>query len=141
MHPLPVHHLPQGQQLFVDDIQISAGSAHAGYPMMYGSYPMANPLVTYLRSTDFGWGIYHELGHNNQMNTWKSVYGSESTNNLFSIYVQEKLFGMSRIVVDGRFTKTINVLNDPAVTDKWSGVDVWGKIVFMDQIRLRLSRI
>lgn len=132
----PVHLLPDGQQRFVNDIQITAGAAHSGYPMMFGNFSMADPDVLYLRSSDTTWGICHELGHNNQMGSWKSVYGIESTNNMFSVYFQETFFGMSRLIVDDRYAKAISVLNDSEVTDKWSEAGIWGKIVFMDQIRL-----
>ena len=134
--PLSYHQLPQGQHRFVNDIQISAGAAHSGFPMMFGDYPMADPMKTFLRSTDMTWGNSHELGHNNQMGAWASVYGIESTNNIFVLYTQEKLFGVSRIVEDDRYTKAMAVLNDPGSTDKWTDVGIWGKIVFLDQIRL-----
>ncbi len=85
-------------------------------------------------------GALPRLGHNNQM-SWSYAYGSESTNNLFCLNVQEQLFGMSRLIEDNRYAKAIAVLNDDTVTDKWEGIDLWGNIVFMDQIRLGFPEV
>ncbi len=137
----PVHQLPDGKHRFVNDIQITAGAAHSGFPMMFGNYPLVDPNSTYQRSTDLTWGLCHELGHNNQMSSWSYAYGSESTNNLFCLNVQEQLFGMSRLIEDNRYAKAIAVLNDDTVTDKWEGIDLWGNIVFMDQIRLGFPEV
>ncbi len=145
VYPSP-NDTPQGKHRFVLDLQIVAGTAHSGFPMMWwsnlplGSAPLASPIDTFQRSTDLGWGIFHELGHNNQMSAWSDVYGTESTNNIFSLYLQEQMFGTSRMVNEGQYSLTIARLTDPTITDKWNSGDgdtpFWTKVIFLDQLRL-----
>jgi len=128
---------PQGQQRFVDDVQPSLGYAHSGYPTMYNSL-----MQIYSNANKDYWGLFHELGHNNQQSAWANTYGTEVTVNLFSIYNSDQFFGTNYKLVDaGRYTQAIAMLNDPAITDKWnyagSGDDIfWWHLVFLDQIRL-----
>lgn len=131
--PLP-HTAPMGKHRIAEDIQISAGYGHSGFPMQaYTGWGVASPEM-YSRGAN--WGTWHELGHNYQMGAWSYVYGVETTVNLFSLYVQEKHFRVSRLINDGRFADAAAMLNNPAVTDKWNTGSPWHMLVFLDQIRL-----
>jgi len=78
------------------DRQISAGYMHSGYPIMTGD-DVANTFcdVTKLRGKGFTWGFYHELGHNFQQGPWTFDGTGEVTNNLFSLYGNEVLNGIT----------------------------------------------
>jgi uncharacterized repeat protein (TIGR01451 family) len=131
--PLP-HTSPMGKHRIAEDIQISAGYGHSGFPIQaYTGWGVASPEM-YTRGAN--WGTWHELGHNYQMGAWSYVYGVETTVNLWSLYIQEKLFRVSRLINDDRFTHAAAMLNDPAVTDKWNTGSPWHMLVFLDQIRL-----
>lgn len=130
--PNPLHQPQQGKHRFVEDIQISAGSAHAGFPMMFGPYydlSRENYAVS-------DWVIWHELGHNYQQGClWSYRYGSEVTVNLFSLFAQELFTQRSRLVEQRAYSSAINLLNDSSVNDKWAAADLWQKLVFLMQIK------
>ncbi|MFN8487972.1 MAG: M60 family metallopeptidase [Caldilineaceae bacterium] len=129
------HQSPQGQQRIVEDRQIGGGYGHSGYPIMvYESWNLASMDEAVNRSAN--WGVYHEIGHNYQMGAWSDVFGGEATNNLFSLYVEQKLFGNSALVDDNTYTRAIAILNNPAITDKWGAAGAFEELVFLDQIRL-----
>ena len=121
---------PTGKQRFVTDIQISAGYAHSGYPLMF--HPdfedMANAT---LLKTQSSWGEWHELGHNYQQIPWAFEMGTEVTTNLFSLHTQELLFGTSRLVDNNNYQKALDHL---AAGGTWSTADVWSQLVFHMQI-------
>ncbi len=71
------------------DRQISAGSAHAGYPYQawdkyWGNVADYNDLLA-----NGSWGDFHELGHNHQRGWWTFSGDGEITVNIFSNYVME----------------------------------------------------
>ncbi len=73
----------------VNDVQISAGYMHAGYPIMTHLDMAEKQLdLDWLRSIE-AWGFYHELGHNHQKPAWTWSGLTEVTCNLFSMYVLE----------------------------------------------------
>ncbi|MEZ4733352.1 MAG: M60 family metallopeptidase [Caldilineaceae bacterium] len=132
--PLP-HQSPQGKQRHVEDIQISAGWGHSGFPAMYfNAWQIAVPDEAVYKSA--GWGVYHELGHNYQMGAWSYVYGTEATVNLWSLYAQEAFFGNSRLVDSDSYAEAIARLHDSTITNKWGTAGAFGQLVFLDQIRL-----
>lgn len=81
----------------VDDIQISIGSAHSGYPVMSTSFPRQKSSL--FKATD-NWMLGHEIGHNQAAN-WLNVAGAgETANNVLALYTQERNAGdMQRIKV------------------------------------------
>lgn len=90
MRPLPL----KGERV-VSDQQIAYGYMYAGYPIM-----------TFLDAADFGtsvkflsekgsWGHWHEIGHNQQRPEWTFEGTGEVTNNLFTLYVMEKIAGQT----------------------------------------------
>ncbi|KAG8440149.1 hypothetical protein GDO86_006085 [Hymenochirus boettgeri] len=78
----------------VTDVQISAGWMHSGYPIMcYFDSVKELADLNFIRTEGF-WGPLHELGHNQQKSNWNFTGTGEATNNLWPLYVHEKLLGM-----------------------------------------------
>ncbi|XP_064085960.1 uncharacterized protein LOC135201043 [Macrobrachium nipponense] len=120
---------PQGKQWLVDDIQITAGSAHAGFPIMFQH--QFNDLT--LTKTPYSWAVWHEIGHNYQQRQfWSHAYGSESTVNLFSLYIQEKLEADDRLKSQNKYKPTSRAVDDGLTLE---GADCWQKLIFMMEIK------
>ena len=76
------------------DRQISAGGWHSGYPIM-GHIPDSGGLLDLNKIKASGsWGPFHELGHNHQYKDWHLPGTTESTCNLWSVYVSEVYLGL-----------------------------------------------
>ncbi|KAM3616936.1 uncharacterized protein V6R79_026419 [Siganus canaliculatus] len=89
------HKFPRKER-FVTDVQISHGWMHAGYPIMAHRAAAANLVDTELTKKGL-WGAIHELGHNQQRGCWEfPPHTTEGTCNLWSVYVHEEVFGISR---------------------------------------------
>ncbi len=99
----------QRPERYVPDEQISAGYMHSGYPIM--TWMDAAPRFVDLASlqTKGDWGMFHEMGHNHQSGHWTFNGTTEVTCNLFSIYVLEKVCGLTgseaKRVYDDKVTK------------------------------------
>ncbi len=78
----------------VCDRQISAGYMHAGYPIMTHLDQQQN-LVDAAHLKQGNWGFFHEIGHNHQHRDWTFGGTGEVTCNLFTLYVFDKLCGVS----------------------------------------------
>jgi hypothetical protein len=82
---------------FVCDRQISAGYMHSGYPIMaHLDVADDNVELKLLKGNVLqpgGWGQWHELGHNHQHGWWTPGNQGEVTVNLFSLRVQQELYG------------------------------------------------
>lgn len=85
----PEHQRPER---YCPDIEISAGYMHSGYPIMT-HMDVADTMCDLfkLRGKSWTWGFYHEMGHNFQQSAWTWDGCGEVTNNLFSLYGNEKL--------------------------------------------------
>ena len=75
---------------FVTDVDIAAGAAHSGYPVV------AKPLQTKVFEIPFmkagkAWGIFHELGHNIVTRQFVPKGGVEVVNNLIATVVNAKV--------------------------------------------------
>ncbi|XP_030600780.1 TRPM8 channel-associated factor homolog [Archocentrus centrarchus] len=93
------HKFPRKER-FVTDVQISAGWMHSGYPIM-AHIPTAAEVVAVKQGQQL-WGPIHELGHNQQRSCWNfSSHTTESTCNLWSVYVHEEVLGMNRAQAHG----------------------------------------
>jgi hypothetical protein len=78
----------------VNDVQISAGYMHSGYPIMTHLDVGATMVdAEKLRRGGEGWGFWHELGHNHQDGAWTFEGTGEVTCNLFSLFVLRRLGG------------------------------------------------
>lgn len=120
---------PRGKQWLVNDAQITAGSAHAGFPAMFWRvyYNMAD------NSTPYDWVSWHELGHNYQQRPyWAGVYGVESTVNLFSLYIQEQLFDSDRLEEQNSYVTAADKVDNGMTFDEG---DVWDQLVFLMEIK------
>ncbi|XP_069812406.1 TRPM8 channel-associated factor homolog isoform X2 [Dendropsophus ebraccatus] len=85
--------LPRPERI-VADVQISAGSMHAGYPIMC-HLEAAPILVIPAEMRKNMWGPIHELGHNQQRGVWEfPPHTGETTCNLWSVYVHETVLGI-----------------------------------------------
>lgn len=84
-------------QWIVPDQQISAGYMHSGNPIMtfLDVVPWFSRVDKVLASGlgGTGWGILHEIGHNRQQSEWTPGGLGEVTNNLFALYVYDKMLG------------------------------------------------
>jgi len=86
---------PQGQWRGVLDIQLTNGYGHSGFPFVglndtewFSSFTSATRLKTSVNT----WGSYHEFGHNcQQVNVWSWSTLGETTNNLFSFKVANRI--------------------------------------------------
>jgi hypothetical protein len=97
----------QSPERYVADVQISAGSMHAGYPIM--THMSGNKAMTdhVTLITVGNWGLFHEMGHNHQSRYWTFDGTGEVTCNLFSLYLQEIICGIKiaddrRVGTEGR---------------------------------------
>ncbi len=97
--PLPFYRA----QRFVIDEHIGGGFMHSGYPMMVHHSPtkhmlsadvIANPdLLMKPSKGGANWGFFHEMGHNMQNMDWVFGGTTEVSNNLFSLYMFDRLLG------------------------------------------------
>ncbi|XP_068203396.1 uncharacterized protein [Palaemon carinicauda] len=120
---------PKGKQWMVDDVQITAGSAHAGFPAMFDHqyYDLTSP------ETPHDWVVWHELGHNYQQGPyWSYAYGIESTVNLFSLYIEEKLKADDRLKRENRYLPAATAVDNGLTFEQ---ADCWQKLVFLMEIK------
>lgn len=77
---------------FVLDRQISNGWMHSGYPLMGHLESVADLLDAEGAVARRGvWGPFHELGHNFQFQPWVLAGTVETTCNLWSVYLYERV--------------------------------------------------
>lgn len=81
---------------FVMDRQISAGLYHAGYPIMGHTYSVDDLVDLDAILAGGSWGPFHEIGHNHQYQDWLLPGTTETTCNLYSVYVMEQVIARSR---------------------------------------------
>lgn len=107
----------ESPERYVCDYQISAGYLHAGYPIM-GPMNFNAIIVDEPQLREKGnWGLFHEMGHNHQNRDWTYSGTGEVTVNLFSLYLQEEICGMTtqgdrRIGVVARKAKIAKFMED-----------------------------
>ncbi|KPA51362.1 Accessory colonization factor AcfD [Photobacterium leiognathi subsp. mandapamensis] len=90
---------PNNKHHFVNDIAISIGAAHSGYPVMNSSF---NKTSTALSTTPLNdWLLWHEVGHNAAEAPFNVEGATEVVNNMLALYMQDKYLGkMSRVEAD-----------------------------------------
>jgi hypothetical protein len=88
---------------YVCDVQISAGYMHSGYPIMT-LLDMPDVMVDKRRMMANGhggvWGLWHEMGHNHQQGDWTFGGTGEVTENLFTLYVFDKVCGRPKSAME-----------------------------------------
>ncbi len=74
--------------------QLALGSMHSGYPIgtHTGKFPEIALDAKRLRA-EGDWGIFHEIGHNHQRPMWYLPGTTETTCNLWSLYLYETVIG------------------------------------------------
>ncbi|XP_027232360.2 TRPM8 channel-associated factor 3 [Penaeus vannamei] len=120
---------PRGKQWLVNDTQITVGAAHSGFPLMFWRlyFNMGD------NRTPYDWVSWHELGHNyQQWQYWSYAYGSESTVNLFSLYIQEQLFDSDRLEEQNSYVTAADKVDNGMTFDEG---DVWDQLVFLMEIK------
>jgi hypothetical protein len=88
---------PARAERLVEDIQISAGWMHSGYPVMtHGAERTEHSFAVDLATleSEGNWGYFHEFGHNAQRPEWTFGGTGEVTCNLFSLYLGEAMAGV-----------------------------------------------
>lgn len=91
---------------YLIDRDISGGYMHSGYPIM-APFDEAVDLVSVTALRGGKWGYWHEIGHNHQWLPWVLQGTTESSVNLWSVYVSETLFGIPRASAHPSMTKTM----------------------------------
>ena len=109
----------------VFDVQISAGWMHSGYPFMAHTASVAGVVNGTYMYENGDWGMFHELGHNHQWMSSTLPGNTETTCNLYSMYLMEDLVGVTghgSMSSNNRQTRTETYFNNGAQIASWS---VW----------------
>nr|WP_283597496.1 SslE/AcfD family lipoprotein zinc metalloprotease [Photobacterium phosphoreum] len=93
--------LPNNKHHVVNDVAISIGAAHSGYPVMNISFE--NNSSDIKMSPLNSWLLWHEVGHNAAEAPFSVEGSTEVTNNILALYMQDKHLGkMARVEQDIR---------------------------------------
>ncbi|WP_447475014.1 SslE/AcfD family lipoprotein zinc metalloprotease [Vibrio harveyi] len=119
---------------FVNDVQISIGAAHSGYPVQSNSYWPTWTVVPTNPTND--WLLWHEVGHNLASAPFIMAGSTEVTNNILALYMQEQREAkpyMDRIASD--------LSKSPLWLDRfeghaWSEADVGMRLAMFGQLKL-----
>jgi len=119
----------------VFDVQISAGWMHSGYPFMAHTASVAGVVNGTYMYENGDWGMFHELGHNHQWMSSTLPGNTETTCNLYSMYLMEDLVGLTghgAMSSSNRQTRTETYFNNGAQISSWS---VWTALETHIQIK------
>lgn len=84
---------------FTNDVQISIGDAHSGYPVMNSSFSTNSTTLPTTPLND--WLIWHEVGHNAAETPLTVPGATEVANNVLALYMQDRYLGkMNRVAED-----------------------------------------
>lgn len=72
---------------YTNDVQISIGAAHSGYPVMSSAFDAKSTKIPTKALDD--WLIWHEVGHNLAAAPFMVSGATEVTNNILALYMQE----------------------------------------------------
>ena len=120
----PLHPTGRPERL-VEDLQISAGWMHSGYPVMtHGAdrTDRSDAVDLATLSTAGNWGYFHEFGHNAQDGRWTFAGTGEVTCNIFSLYLGERMAGIEPWTnpwLEGQKRKLPRHLKAGAPYDRW----------------------
>lgn len=96
---------PNNRHHFVNDIAISIGAAHSGYPVMNGSFSANKENFSTAPLND--WLLSHEVGHNAAEAPFNVAGAGEVVNNLLALHQQDIHTGkMTRVESDIRIAPT-----------------------------------
>ncbi|EGU31875.1 inner membrane lipoprotein [Vibrio sp. N418] len=128
--------LKEFRHRFVNDVQISVGAAHSGYPVMNSSFNADRTSVPTNALND--WLLWHEVGHNLASAPFSAEGSTEVTNNLLALYMQE-LEGrndnpeMDRIKIDIQKAPIWLTSNNQHA---WSHGDAGMRLVMFGQLKI-----
>ncbi|MBY6186591.1 SslE/AcfD family lipoprotein zinc metalloprotease [Marinobacter hydrocarbonoclasticus] len=92
---------PANRHHFVNDVAISIGAAHSGYPVMNSSFNVSSNQIGLAPLNS--WLLWHEVGHNAAEAPFNVAGSTEVVNNLLALYMQDKHLGrMARVEQDIR---------------------------------------
>ena len=127
---LPGHH-----HRFVNDAQITIGAAHSGYPVQSSSFNVNGHSIPTAPTND--WLLWHEVGHNLAAAPFALTGGTEVTNNILALYMQEKredeLAYMERLEST---MKKVTPWTERHNGHAWSEGDNAMRLVFFGQLKL-----
>ncbi|EFU48107.1 hypothetical protein HMPREF1617_01998 [Escherichia coli 908675] len=83
---------------FTNDVQISIGDAHSGYPVMNSSFSTNSTTLPTTPLND--WLIWHEVGHNAAETPLNVPGATEVANNVLALYMQDRYLGKMNRVAD-----------------------------------------
>ncbi|PSU23294.1 Accessory colonization factor AcfD [Photobacterium kishitanii] len=104
--------LPNNKHHVVNDVAISIGAAHSGYPVMNISFDTNSSDIK--MSPLNSWLLWHEVGHNAAEAPFSVEGSTEVTNNILALYMQDKYLGkMARVEQDIRMAPAFVNLESP----------------------------
>ncbi|WP_058119374.1 SslE/AcfD family lipoprotein zinc metalloprotease [Photobacterium kishitanii] len=104
--------LPNNKHHVVNDVAISIGAAHSGYPVMNISFDTNSSDIK--MSPLNSWLLWHEVGHNAAEAPFSVEGSTEVTNNILALYMQDKHLGkMARVEQDIRMAPAFVNLESP----------------------------
>lgn len=135
------HQSPKVPWRVVVDAQLSYGFMYAGYPIMAHSADSALNFINPETLKHSEWGIWHEFGHNYQIDamTWTDVI--EVTNNLYALYVEEKFDNPSRLNAPNDITgltpyESVKMYMERPIEEREFGeLDYFERLVMFDELR------
>ncbi|EMU2308896.1 lipoprotein metalloprotease SslE [Escherichia coli] len=83
---------------FTNDVQISIGDAHSGYPVMNSSFSTNSTTLPTTPLND--WLIWHEVGHNAAETPLNVPGATEVANKVLALYMQDRYLGKMNRVAD-----------------------------------------
>jgi hypothetical protein len=134
---------PVGQYRYVKDVQISFGYMYCGYPIMYYDDAQINDFLNPNKLG--GWGAWHELGHNFQMDAFMPSNFVEVTNNIFSVMMdlietnnnQTESFYKNNVACFYTNGKLNEYFGNSS--EKYQKADVFLQLVMFDQLRQKFG--
>jgi hypothetical protein len=118
-------HVRARPERFALDRQISAGWFHSGYPVMGHDTAPDSLLDIAAIEAEGSWGPFHEMGHNHQWWNWWLPGTTETTCNLWSVYISETVLGIDRGVAHEALEAEARAERMAAYLA--SGPDFWGQ--------------
>ena len=110
--------IPNHKHRVVNDIAISKGGAHSGYPVMWINFKPESNLISQKPLNN--WTLWHEVGHNAAESPFAIDGAGEVVNNILGLYIQEKHLGKME-----RVERSIRIVNNQIENE--SG-HVWGAV-------------
>ena len=96
--------IPNHKHRLVNDIAISKGGAHSGYPVMWINFDQESTKIA--QNPLNSWTLWHEVGHNAAESPFAIDGAGEVVNNLLGLYMQDKyLKKMNRVERSLRIVK------------------------------------